>query len=107
MKLKALDFQDRRYDMIKTFIDAVEHLVRAYANKKIHKLVFYLLMRAEGDILLELKEYNLAIKAYKSLKNHCKRWQRQNELYQMYKKAKMPQMAGCQDFNNLLMSLYH
>ena len=55
----------------------------------------------------ELKEYNFALKAYKSLKNFCKRWQRQNELYESYKKRKMPQMRHCGNFNKLLISLYH
>lgn len=106
-KLKADDFNERRYEMIKTFIDAVERFIFVYDQKKVHKLVFYLLLRAEGDILLELKEYDFAIKAYKSLKNYCKRWQRQNEMYEAYKKKKMPQMRGCHNFDRLLISLYH
>lgn len=65
-----------RQEMIIAFIQAVEMFVYRFEDKKIHKLVFYLVIRAEGDILHELKEYNYAIKAYKSLKNFCKRWQR-------------------------------
>ena len=39
------------------------------------KLLLFTVLKAEGDIFQELREYDRAIKAYKSLKNFCDIWQ--------------------------------
>lgn len=57
--------------------------------------------------MLELKEYDRAIKALKSLKNYCKRWQRYGETHLIFKNTKCKEMKGTSDFNQLLMSVYH
>jgi hypothetical protein len=38
------------------------------------KLIFYTVLKTEGDILFELAEYDLAIKCFKSLKDYCRIW---------------------------------
>jgi len=66
-----------------------------------------MVIRTEGDVLLELKEYNLALKAYKSLKNYCRRWRLANILYQRFHKVDIPEMVGFKDFDQQVMSLYY
>ena len=38
------------------------------------KVIFYALLKAEGDILVEMNEWDLAIKCYKTLKDYCRAW---------------------------------
>jgi hypothetical protein len=38
------------------------------------KVIFYALLKAEGDILVEMHEYDLAIRCYKTLKDYCRKW---------------------------------
>ena len=38
------------------------------------KVVFYSLLKTEGDILFEMSEYDLAIRCYKTLKDYCRSW---------------------------------
>jgi hypothetical protein len=37
-------------------------------------LVMYALMKTQGDILIELRDFNRAVNCFKSLKNYCKYW---------------------------------
>lgn len=57
---------------------AFEELVREYvfSNSEIFKskLVFFAILKTEGDILLQLRDFNRALQAYKSLRNYCKNW---------------------------------
>ena len=39
-----------------------------------NKLIFYCLLKTEGDIMIELGDYNKAIQAYKALRNYCRVW---------------------------------
>lgn len=39
-----------------------------------NKLIFYCLLKTEGDIMIELRDYHRAIQAYKALRNYCKLW---------------------------------
>ena len=39
------------------------------------KMLLFTVLKAEGDIFQELREYDRAIRAYKSLKNFCDIWQ--------------------------------
>ena len=39
-----------------------------------NKLIFYCLLKTEGDIMIELDDYNKALQAYKSLRNYCRVW---------------------------------
>ena len=38
------------------------------------KLMLFCVLKAQGDIFQELREYDKAIRAYKSLKNYCDIW---------------------------------
>jgi len=55
-----------------------EGLVRefTYSSEEIfkNKLIFYCLLKTEGDIMIELRDYHRAIQAYKALRNYCKNW---------------------------------
>ena len=39
-----------------------------------NKLIFYCLLKTEGDIMIELGDHNKAIQAYKALRNYCRAW---------------------------------
>ena len=39
-----------------------------------NKLIFYCLLKTEGDIMVELRDYHRAIQAYKALRNYCRNW---------------------------------
>lgn len=39
-----------------------------------NKLIFFCLLKTEGDIMIELGDYNKAIQAYKALRNYCRVW---------------------------------
>ena len=39
-----------------------------------NKLIFYCMLKTEGDIMIELNDYNKAIQAYKALRNYCRLW---------------------------------
>ena len=39
-----------------------------------NKLIFYSLLKTEGDLMIELGDYNKALQAYKSLRNYCRHW---------------------------------
>ena len=56
-----------------------EGLVKEYISSSNplfeNKLLFYCLLKTEGDVMVELEDYDKAIKAYKSLRNYCKKWQ--------------------------------
>lgn len=39
-----------------------------------NKMIFYCLLKTEGDIMIELNDYDKAIKAYKALRNYCRAW---------------------------------
>ena len=55
-----------------------EGIVRefSYSQEEIfkNKLIFYCLLKTEGDIMIELRDYHRAIQAYKALRNYCKNW---------------------------------
>ena len=75
------DFTKKREATLDLMRDKVEKFVVHYNYKRLHKLVFFLLIKAQANVLLELREYDRAIKALKSLKNYCKRWQRYGETH--------------------------
>ena len=55
-----------------------EKLVQEYNFDKnplfANKLIFYCILKTQGDIMMELDDFDKAIKAYKSLRNYCKSW---------------------------------
>jgi hypothetical protein len=38
------------------------------------QILLYGVLKTEGDILVELNQFDLAIKAYKTLKDYCENW---------------------------------
>lgn len=101
------DFSKNRSEVLDKMQDQVEDIVMWYNIKKMHKLVFYLIIRAQSNVLIELKEFDRALKALKSLKNYCKRWQRYGETHLLFRANKFKDIRGTNDFNQLLMSVYH
>ena len=51
-----------------------EKICAQYNETNLHKLIIYQLLRTEGAILIELRDFDLAIKCFKSLKNYLFRW---------------------------------
>ena len=55
-----------------------QNFVSEYENDKNpvfkNKLMFYSLLKTEGDIMVELGDYNKALQAYKALRNYCRKW---------------------------------
>ena len=39
-----------------------------------NKLIFYCLLKTEGDIMIEIGDYDKALQAYKTLRNYCRHW---------------------------------
>ena len=39
-----------------------------------NKLIFYCLLKTEGDIMIQLNDLDKAIKAYKAMRNYCRVW---------------------------------
>jgi len=66
-----------------------------------------LILKAEANVLIELGEYDRSIKAFKSLKNYVKRWQRRKDIVEQYRYYDDTYVRGTNDFNPLLMSIYH
>lgn len=40
----------------------------------LNKLIFYCILKTEGDIMIQLGDYDKAIRAYKALRNYCRVW---------------------------------
>ena len=51
-----------------------EYIINKYEGKKIHKLTIVLMLKSIGEILMELEDFDLAIKEFKALKNYCRKW---------------------------------
>ena len=66
---------DKMHDIIQKMF---EEFVREYTRDKNplldNKLIFYCLLKTEGDIMIELSDYNKALQAYKALRNYCRVW---------------------------------
>lgn len=62
--------------------DSIQEMFEQFVRKFTHdpnpffenKLIFYCLLKTEGDIMIELGDYNKAIQAYKALRNYCRVW---------------------------------
>jgi hypothetical protein len=58
-------------------VEQFELIVYRYEDSRFGKhmkVVFYSLLKTEGDILFEMSEYDLAIRCYKTLKDYCRSW---------------------------------
>jgi len=51
------------------------------------KMVFYAVIKTEGDIFVDLQQYDLAIKCYKTLKDLCVAWGRNEDMLAMKMKT--------------------
>ena len=56
------------YHFVSTYVFAPALLFK-------NKMLFYCILKTEGDIFIELRDFHRAIQAYKSLKNYCKVWE--------------------------------
>ena len=62
--------------------DSIQEMFEKFVREFTHdpnpffenKLIFYCLLKTEGDIMIELGDYNKAIQAYKALRNYCRVW---------------------------------
>ena len=79
-RLKLKKVQDILIDKSRESIQLMfEAFVKEYiddAQPEIfkNKLIFYCLLKTEGDIMIELRDYHRAIQAYKTLRSYCKNW---------------------------------
>jgi hypothetical protein len=59
--------------------EVFQNFVLTFQNLKFTKgkrrLLLFLIVKAEGDIFQELRDYDRAIKAYKVLQSYCEIWQ--------------------------------
>ena len=64
--------------MLESIQKMFEYFVREYTHDKHplfeNKMIFYCLLKTEGDIMTELGDYDKAIQAYKALRNYCRVW---------------------------------
>jgi hypothetical protein len=44
------------------------------SHAKYFFVLFYAVLKTEGDIFVELNQYDIAIKCYKTLKDACENW---------------------------------
>ena len=61
--------------LMNMFQDFVLEFNRSDFTKGKRKLLLFTVLKAEGDIFQELREYDRAIRAYKALKNYCDIWE--------------------------------
>ena len=69
-----------------------------YETKKLHKIIFYIVLKSEADVCMELENYDFAIKAHKSLKNYCKKWRQESLILRNYTKQESVYTKGTGDF---------
>lgn len=59
--------------------DVFQDFVLVFQNLKFTKgkrrMLLYLIIKAEGDLFQELRDYDRALKAYKALQSYCEIWQ--------------------------------
>lgn len=65
---KCCDYIQEMYQ--NTIKDYVFEMNPLYQNK----MLFYSILKTEGDIFIEMRDFERAIQAYKCLKNYCKKW---------------------------------
>lgn len=66
---------DKMYSTLQSiFQDFVKEFIYSKNPMFQNKLIFYCLLKTEGDIMIELGDYNKALQAYKTLRNHCRKW---------------------------------
>lgn len=70
----AFNAGPNRAKALQDFVRSFEQIVSNFEPKRVHKLAFYLILKAQADILVEIESFDLAIRAYKTLKNWCRRW---------------------------------
>lgn len=67
-----------RDKMFESLQQLFENFVRDHTHDRNplfeNKLIFFCLLKTEGDIMIELNDYDKAIKAYKALRNYCRVW---------------------------------
>ena len=63
-------------------IESLQRMFESFVREHTHdrnplfgnKLIFYCVLKTEGDIMMELNDFDKAIKAYKALRNYCRVW---------------------------------
>lgn len=76
-KLESLKelIRDKMHEIIqKLFEDFVREFTHDQSTLFDNKMIFYGLLKTEGDIMIELGDYDKAIQAYKALRNYCRVW---------------------------------
>ena len=63
-------------------------------------------MKAEGDLFIELEDFNKAIKVFKALKNLCRKWQAEAQPGLAGTGVESTSMVGTGMFYEHIMSLY-
>jgi hypothetical protein len=76
-------FQTQQQEILVNFVENCSKFVEGFESTKftqVIKLCLYAVLKTEGDILIELGQYDLAIKCFKTLKDQCDIWGGMREL---------------------------
>ena len=68
--------------MLEKMFESLQHVFEQFVREYTHsrnplfenKLIFFCILKTEGDVMMELSNYDMAIKAYKALRNYCRVW---------------------------------
>ena len=74
MEINKYKLEEKR--ILSEIIDSFDDAVRRFQKEEVAsccQIVFYGVLKTKADILVELQEFDLAIKAYKKLKDECQR----------------------------------
>jgi len=75
-KLLDAEIQKEAFNML---VDMFQDFVLAFNRTRFvkgkRKLLLFTVLKCEGEVFQEMREYDRAIKAYKSLKNFCDMWE--------------------------------
>ena len=74
--------EDVKEIIIDKMTESIQKMFEVFVREYTHdthplfenKLIFYCLLKTEGDIMIELGDYDKAIQAYKALRNYCRVW---------------------------------
>jgi len=62
---------------MKTIVKLFENFIKRFNSPAVQNkmpILLYSVLKTQGDILVEIRQFDLAIKAYKTLKDYCDAW---------------------------------
>ena len=70
-------YDNHEVEFLSNLVDSFQYFVEefeAHGYTKHFKHLFYAVLKTEGDILVELSQFDYAVKCYKTLKDFCEMW---------------------------------